>query len=169
MAAASVWVMALVLIFAEGAMLAGLGVTDWAVQMGLVLTCYLGLRREFHGSAWVMAGILLPLEWTAGGMGVYALGAVIIFFLLRVLARQLEARWSIWKTCFCGAAILVHHLFMALYWLMVAPDSPILSAVLATMIPATLLSAAVALPTGWMLAKIETQLAPREAGQGLGL
>ena len=124
----AVWIAGVILMCLEGALLAAFGIEQWSLQLGLIIVCYLGMRRGFESSAWLLVALMMPLEWTTGGpMGGYSMGAVIVFLLLRLVASQLEARWSAWKAMFCAIAVLVHHALIAGYWLMVAPDSPIIT------------------------------------------
>ena len=168
MGSIALWLAAMVFMFLEGAILGALGIEQWSLQLGLIVVCYLGMRRDFESSAWLLAALLLPLEWTTGGpMGGYSLGAVVIFLLLRLVGSQLEARWSAWKAMFCAIAVLLHHLVVAGYWLMFAPDSPIVTAIFATMFGAAFGAGIVSLPLGWLFARLESQFTPRDGTQGL--
>ena len=83
------------------------------------------------------------------------------------LMSLLEARWSAWKAMFCAIAVLLHHLVVAGYWLMFAPDSPIVTAIFATMFGAAFGAGIVSLPLGWLFARLESQFTPRDGTQGL--
>ena len=156
------WLFGLLLLTLEGPALMLLDARLMTLQIALVLTAYAGLRHERESSTLLMLGWLLPMDWLgAGPPGLHALGLVVAFFALRLVAPRVQRQWSLGKAMLTGAAALLYHLALAAFLLVTAPSSPLLAAVLATLPQGALTACLVSLVIGRLLARVERAFKPR--------
>lgn len=162
------WLACVVLIVAEGALLQSFGVDAASLQLGVVCGAYLGLRRDFHSSAWILAALLSPIEWmTSAPAGLYAGALVLVFLALRPITSKLERQWNLGKSLLCAAGALLHPLAMAAYLFVTRPGSIALDAILATSITGALLAGVASIPIGIVLARMERALDRRRDLDGV--
>lgn len=168
MTAWALWFAALIAISLEGAILTMFGADSLSLQVGLVAITYLGLRWDFSSSAWVVLGLLFPLEWAAVGVpGVYSLASVVVFLILRIFARQFENRWNVGKVLVCGAAVGAHQLVSLFAVALITPEERVTEALWATMLGAVLTALVTSMLLGWGFGRIEGVLDPRKESDGL--
>lgn len=105
------WLLGLVLVTGESAVLAGFGVSMFAVQMGVVVTVLLGLRREFIPGALTLAALLPVIEWYAGGpKGFYGFGLAVVFIVMQIIRPRLHQQWGLMHVLAGALAATLHPL-----------------------------------------------------------
>lgn len=168
MAAWAVWIVGIVLLALEGVLLQVFGVEAMSLQVPLVLTAYVGLRKDLHSSAWILLGWLLPMQWLSGGpQGLHALGAVLCFWALRLGAARFERRWNLVKILLTAAITALHHLILIAVLVITAPASPLIDPILATLPQSAAIAALSSLFIGPLLRRVEQALDPRRGSDGL--
>lgn len=109
MPAVAIYIVGLMIMIAEGAVLFGLGIETMALHSPVALTMVLGLRRQFESSALTLALLIPPIEWLVAGVpGVYGLGLVVLFFLLRGVRTSLQQGWGVARATAAAMAAVVH-------------------------------------------------------------
>lgn len=163
------WMTAMGLLVLEAAVLAAFGIESWSMQTPLVLTIFLALRREFVGGALVLAALVIPIEWLAGGGGGYfSLGLVMVFLALQLVRGIIDSDWGFSQAILAMCAAGVHTLVMAAAILLLDYHAGVLEAVLWGAIPGGVAAAVLVWPLGALLSRIDGALDPR-AGHRLGL
>ncbi|MEM1350610.1 MAG: hypothetical protein AAGI01_18760 [Myxococcota bacterium] len=115
------WLMAalgVVAIVLEGGLLQGLGAEGVALQWGVGVVLFLGLRRRFLDGA-LLAALMFPfIEWTSGApAGLASLSALTVFLAAKGISRALERRWGLAQLVVCGLTVVVSH---AVTWVLLA-------------------------------------------------
>ena len=168
MAAWAIAVLGLVLIVSEGSVAHVLGLDASSLQWSLVVTAYVGLRRDVNTSMMLFLLWIFPMDWFSGApAGLHAFGLMAMFWSLRVLATRFERQWNLAKVLLAGLGAGVYHLATAMVFVVTAPDSPVLDAILFTMPAAVMVTALWSVPLGWLLGKIEQVLHGRQHNDGL--
>lgn len=159
------WVVGVLLMVLEGAVLAGFGVAR-GPHLALALTVYLGTQRDFAPGALTLAALMLPAEWFAGGVtGVYSLGLLGVFVGAQLIRPRLDRRWSLLHVAVAAAAILTHHMILTALWLITQPR---LSAAVFWTTPRALLWGVLgAAAVGALLDRIDRAMDPRRGQDGL--
>jgi hypothetical protein len=161
------WMVAMGLLVMEAALLAALGIESWSMQTPLVLTIFVALRRDFLDGALILAGLVIPIEWLAGGAGGYfSLGLVVVFLALHLVRGIIESEWGLSQAILALCAAGVHTLVMAATILLLDYHAGVLEAVLWGAIPGGLAAAVLIWPLGALLSRADSVLDPR-SGQNL--
>ncbi len=158
------WIVAMGLLIGESALLAAIGAEDWVLQMAIVVTVFLALRREFVGGALVLAGLLAPIEWlVVGPSGFYALGLVAVFVVFQLARGHIESEWGLSQALLAVVAVGLHTAVMVLAILFLEPDARIVRALLWSA-PAGALGAALTVwPVGAFLARLDAMVDSRSS------
>lgn len=158
----------LVLVVIEGSLAHVLGLDTASLQWSLVVTAYVGLRRDLNSSMLLLLLWIFPMDWFSGGpAGLHAFGLTAMFWSLRVVATRFERQWNLAKVLLAGLGAGVYHLATAMVFIVTAPDSPILDAILFTMPGAILVTGIWSIPLGWLLGRVEQVLHKRHQNDGL--
>ncbi len=158
------WPLGALLLASEGVVLRACGVSGWSVQVAIVLTAYVALRREVVPGALILALWMPLMEWTTGGpTGMYSLGLVAVYGALRLPRRLLERRWGVGHAFLCALAAPLHHLTLAGYLLVTRPSSPMLKPILASAPLSALITGLGGLLIGGAIARLDRAARPRAA------
>lgn len=158
-----VYLVALILMLAEGAFLGAFQVQGWALHTPLAVTIYLGLEREFVRGGLVLAALLLPIEWLIVGVeGVYSLSLVIVFFAMRGLRGKVQASWGVARGVVAAGAYLLHSLVMLVTLFLMVDAGPRLTAAIGWKMASSLIIAAgVTVLVGKAFARLDRLMDPR--------
>ncbi len=164
----AVFIVGLICIVLEGSIGHMFGVESIGFEWSLALTAYVGLRRDWHSSLWILLGWLLPMDWFSGGPGgLHAFGVVVMFWSLRAVASRFGRPWNLGKVLLASLGAGVYHAATALFFVVTAPDSPVLDAILYTAPGAMLMTLLSSVFLGWGLNRVEQMLYGRRGGDGL--
>ena len=109
MPAVVLFFVALAVMIMESAFLGAAPIQFWALQTPLMVAIYLGLERDFVPGALILVFLLPPMEWLVGGIyGLYSVGGVVVFFLLRGLRPNLQNMWGVVRGLVAAVAALIH-------------------------------------------------------------
>jgi len=151
------WMIGLVLVCGESALLGALGAESFAFQSGLIMAILAGLRRDFIPGALTLAGLLPVIEWYVGGpKGYYGLGLAVVFLLLQLVRGQLHREWGLMHVLAAMLATLIHPILMAMAMGLVGSSGPVVWGIVWT-IPTGSLAALIGLwPVAWLVERGDT-------------
>lgn len=163
------WLVALGVLVLESALLSVLGMDGFIMQTAIVLTMFLGLRRDFVAGAIVLAALLVPIEWlVVGPMGYYSLGLVVLFFVFQLTRDHVDSEWGLSQILLAVFAVLLHTAVVGLSILFLEADSRLAQSV-GWAAPAGVLGAALTVwPLGLLMSRLDRMLDPR-SGRAMGL
>lgn len=163
------YVVALLVVIVESALLTVFSIQIWAVQTPLVLAVVLALDRDFVTGGLVLAGLFLPVEWLIGGAaGVYSLGLAAVFFALHAVRPNLQQVWGVARGITAGLAALLHGVVVLTALFLIGEGGTRLSAAVAWQLwmsaPVVGVASVVA---GRAFARVDEFMDPRGGDRGL--
>lgn len=162
MPAVVTWFVCFALLIGESVLMTTFGVESVSLQMGIGITIFLGLRREFVTGALILAGLLPVIEWLVNGpMGFYSLGLVVVFLILSGLVESLQRRWGMAQMVLAMVLALLHSGVMLVALLLTNPGSMILQSVLWNMWVGSAFVGLTMIPLGRFLDRADRLLNPR--------
>jgi hypothetical protein len=161
------YLLALVVMCVEGALLAAVGWTGIALHTPVVIVVVLGLEREFRSAGVLVALLVVPVEWFVVGVpGVYSLALVITFFLMSGLRGQVQASWGLARAVVAAMASLLHSV-VVLVLLLVMGLGAIAPAVAWNILPSMFVVAVMTIGLGRMWGAADRMMDPRRGRQRL--
>jgi hypothetical protein len=154
----------------ESALLAAFGVDGWALQTAVALTIFLALRRDFVGGAFVLAGLLIPIEWlVVGPPGYYSLSLVFVFFALQLARGNIQSDWGFSQAVLAMVTVVIQTAVMAVALLVFEPNTVLLESLLWGTLPGALGAALVVWPLGALLTRLDRAVDPHSDRKRRGL
>ncbi len=155
------WIVAMVLILLEGALLSSLGVVTLALHLPVVVAIYLGIERDFATGGLLLVALLIPVEWVVAGVpGVYSMALAVVYLVMGGLRGQVQQGWGVARALAAGIGSLLHSLVMV--GLFLGMGEPSLSVAVAWMIvPSVVIVAAVTVVVGRGLSRLDRMVDPR--------
>jgi len=156
------WLVCFVILVGESVLLTTFGVETFSLQMGIGITIFLGLRREFVTGALILAGLLPVIEWLVNGPpGFYSMGLVVVFLILSGLMENLQRRWGMAQMVLAMIVGLVHAGVMLMAVLLTNPGSMVLQSILWNMWLGSAFVGLSMIPLGRFLDRADRLLNPR--------
>ncbi len=165
MPAPLLYVVALAIMVIEGGLLMALGVEALALHTPIALTIVLGLDRKFVPAAVILALLIPPIEWLVVGIpGVYGLGLVALFFLLRAIRSNLQQEWGVSRALVAGIGGAVHTVvMMVVLAAMGLAGEPVMSAVSWALVWTPVVVAVVTVVVGRVINRLDHWMDPRDS------
>ncbi len=162
MPAVVTWLVCFVFLVGESVLLTTFGIESFSLQLGIGITIFLGLRREFVSGALTLAALLPVIEWLVSGpMGFYSLGLVVVFLVLRGLVESIQRRWGMAQMVMAMFLALLHSGVMLFALLLTNPSSMILQSILWNMWLGSVIVGVSMIPLGRFLDRADRMLNPR--------